>query len=57
MKFTAIQGNRTWTFDNKYEAKDRELTQGSKLTWAEDVWIQYNIHVTNMSVVRIFIII
>ncbi|XP_022117827.2 uncharacterized protein LOC110995124 [Pieris rapae] len=50
MQFTAIQGNRTWTFDNKYEAKDRELTQGSKLTWAEDVWIQYNIHVTNMSV-------
>ncbi|CAK1547731.1 unnamed protein product [Leptosia nina] len=50
LKFTAIQGNRTWTFDNKYEAKDRELTQGSKVTWAEDVWLQYNLHVMNMSV-------
>ncbi|XP_049881187.1 uncharacterized protein LOC126377497 [Pectinophora gossypiella] len=49
LKLTAIQGNRTWTFDNKYEAVDNELKQGSKVTWAEDVWISYDIHVTNMT--------
>lgn len=51
LKLTAIHGNRTWTFENKYEAVDKELKQGSKVTWAEDVWINYDIHVTNMSVV------
>ncbi|CAH0714994.1 unnamed protein product, partial [Brenthis ino] len=50
LKLTAIHGNRTWTFENKYEAVDKELKQGSKMTWAEDVWINYDIHVTNMSV-------
>ncbi|XP_045454917.1 apolipophorins [Melitaea cinxia] len=50
LKFTAIHRNRTWTFENKYEAVDKELKQGSKVTWAEDVWINYDIHVTNMSV-------
>ncbi|XP_041972420.1 uncharacterized protein LOC121728328 [Aricia agestis] len=50
IKLTAIQGNRTWKFDNKYEAVDNELKQGSKVTWAEDVWINYDIHVTNLSV-------
>lgn len=54
LKFTAIHRNRTWTFENKYEAVDKELKQGSKVTWAEDVWINYDIHVTNMSVVSDF---
>ncbi|CAH0598289.1 unnamed protein product [Chrysodeixis includens] len=49
LKLTAIHGNRTWTFDNKYEAVDRELKQGSKITWAEDVWFNYDIHVNNMT--------
>lgn len=49
IKLTAIHGNRTWNFENKYEAADKELKQGSKVTWAEDVWIHYDIHVTNMS--------
>ncbi|CAH2058175.1 unnamed protein product, partial [Iphiclides podalirius] len=50
LKLTAIHGNRTWSFENKYEAFDRQLTQGSKVQWAEDVWINYDVHVTNMSV-------
>lgn len=49
LKFTAIHGHRTWTFDNKYEAFDKELKQGSKIKWAEDVWFNYDIHVTNMT--------
>ncbi|CAG9568621.1 unnamed protein product [Danaus chrysippus] len=49
IKFTAMHGNRTWNFENKYEAADKELKQGSKVTWAEDVWIHYDIHVTNMT--------
>ncbi|KAI5644619.1 lipoprotein amino terminal region domain-containing protein [Phthorimaea operculella] len=49
MKLTGIQGNRTWTFENKYKAVDKELQQGSKLTWREDVWIKYDIHVTNVT--------
>ncbi|CAB3225976.1 unnamed protein product [Arctia plantaginis] len=49
MKLTAIHGNRTWTFDNKYETFDKELKQGSKIKWAEDVWFNYDIHVTNMT--------
>ncbi|XP_072946200.1 uncharacterized protein Apoltp [Epargyreus clarus] len=50
LKFTAIHGNRTWTFANQYEAVDTSLVQGSNITWAEDVWFNYKIHVTNMSV-------
>ncbi|CAK1589697.1 unnamed protein product [Parnassius mnemosyne] len=50
LKLTAIHGNRTWSFDNKYETLEKQLTQGSKIQWAEDVWIDYDIHVTNMSV-------
>nr|XP_034825791.1 apolipophorins [Maniola hyperantus] len=50
MKFTAIHGSRTWTFDNTYEAVDKDLKQGSKITWAEDVWLGYAIHVTNLTV-------
>ncbi|KAH9643130.1 hypothetical protein HF086_010582 [Spodoptera exigua] len=49
LKLTAIHGNRTWTFDNKYEAVDKELKQGSKIKWAEDVWFNYDLHVTNMT--------
>ncbi|XP_026316021.1 uncharacterized protein LOC113227343 [Hyposmocoma kahamanoa] len=49
LKLTAIHGNRTWTFDNNYETVDHELKQGSKVTWAEDVWLKYNIHVTNLT--------
>nr|XP_049706191.1 uncharacterized protein LOC110382727 isoform X1 [Helicoverpa armigera]XP_049706192.1 uncharacterized protein LOC110382727 isoform X2 [Helicoverpa armigera]XP_049706193.1 uncharacterized protein LOC110382727 isoform X3 [Helicoverpa armigera]XP_049706194.1 uncharacterized protein LOC110382727 isoform X4 [Helicoverpa armigera]XP_049706195.1 uncharacterized protein LOC110382727 isoform X5 [Helicoverpa armigera] len=49
LKLTAIHGNRTWTFDNKYEAVDKELKQGTKIKWAEDVWFNYNLHVTNMT--------
>ncbi|KAL4716758.1 hypothetical protein ACJJTC_001914, partial [Scirpophaga incertulas] len=47
VELMAMHGNRTWTFQNKYAAVDRELKQGSKITWAEDVWLKYNIHVTN----------
>lgn len=50
-KLMIIHGNRTWNFDNQYEAVDKELKQGSKVQWAEDVWIQYDIHVTNMTTV------
>ncbi|XP_045507000.1 apolipophorins [Colias croceus] len=50
MKFTALHGNRTWNLENTYEAVDKELRQGSKVAWAEDVWLQYNVHVTNLSV-------
>ncbi|XP_047539341.1 uncharacterized protein LOC125072709 [Vanessa atalanta] len=50
LKLTAIHRNRTWSFENKYEAVDKELKQGSKVTWADDVWINYDIHVTNLSV-------
>ncbi|KAJ8708722.1 hypothetical protein PYW08_010104 [Mythimna loreyi] len=49
LKLTAIHGNRTWTFDNKYEAVDKELKQGTNIKWAEDVWFNYNLHVTNMT--------
>ncbi|XP_075986269.1 apolipoprotein lipid transfer particle [Anticarsia gemmatalis] len=49
LKLTAIHGKRTWTFDNKYEAVDKELKQGSKIKWAEDVWFNYDLHVTNMT--------
>lgn len=51
LKLTAIHGQRTLTFANEYEAVDKELKQGSKITWAEDVWINYDIHVTNMTTV------
>lgn len=54
LKLTAIHGNRTWTFDNTYEAVDKELKQGSKIKWAEDVWLNYDIHVTNMTTVSLF---
>ncbi|CAH2241543.1 jg25523 [Pararge aegeria aegeria] len=50
MKFTAIHGSRTWNFDNIYEVIDKQLKQGSKITWAEDVWLGYDIHVTNLTV-------
>ncbi|XP_053620364.1 uncharacterized protein Apoltp [Plodia interpunctella] len=50
LKFTAIHGDRTWTFENVYEAVDKRLKQASKMKWAEDVWISYDIHVTNMTV-------
>ncbi|XP_013168741.1 PREDICTED: uncharacterized protein LOC106118616 [Papilio xuthus] len=50
LKLTVMHGQRTWSFDNKYEALERELTQASRVQWAEDVWIQYDVHVTNMSV-------
>ncbi|XP_068624199.1 uncharacterized protein Apoltp [Battus philenor] len=50
IKLTAIHGQRTWSFDNKYETVEKQLTQGSKVQWADDVWIDYDIHVTNMSV-------
>ncbi|KAG6459272.1 hypothetical protein O3G_MSEX011302, partial [Manduca sexta] len=49
LKLMAIHGNRTWTFDNLYEAVDKELKQGSKVKWADDVWINYDIHVTNLT--------
>ncbi|KAM3962221.1 LOW QUALITY PROTEIN: apolipoprotein lipid transfer particle [Aphomia sociella] len=49
MKLTAMHGNRTWTFANEYESVDKELKQGSKVKWAEDVWLNYNIHITNMT--------
>ncbi|XP_013138334.1 PREDICTED: uncharacterized protein LOC106103192 [Papilio polytes] len=50
LKLTAMHGQRTWSFDNKYETIERELTQASRVQWADDVWIQYDVHVTNMSV-------
>ncbi|CAG9122181.1 unnamed protein product [Plutella xylostella] len=49
LKLTAMHGERTLTFENEYESVDKELKQGSKVKWAEDVWINYNIHVTNMT--------
>ncbi|XP_028158784.1 uncharacterized protein LOC114351683 isoform X6 [Ostrinia furnacalis] len=49
MELMAIHGNRTWTFENKYEAVDKELKQGSKVKWAEDTWLKYDLHVTNMT--------
>ncbi|CAG9792371.1 unnamed protein product [Diatraea saccharalis] len=49
LELTAIHGNRTLTFENKYESVDRELKQGSKMKWADDVWLKYNIHLTNMT--------
>ncbi|XP_028030625.1 uncharacterized protein LOC114243361 [Bombyx mandarina] len=49
LRLTAVHGARTWTFDNHYEAFDKELKQGSKIKWIEDYWINYDIHVTNMT--------
>ncbi|RVE52154.1 hypothetical protein evm_003227, partial [Chilo suppressalis] len=49
VELTALHGNRSWTFENKYEAVDRDLKQGSKIKWADDVWLKYDIHVTNMT--------
>ncbi|XP_063394239.1 uncharacterized protein LOC134679271 [Cydia fagiglandana] len=49
LKLTAIHGNRTLTFENEYEAIDKELKQGSKIKWAADTWINYDLHVTNMT--------
>ncbi|KAI8423687.1 hypothetical protein MSG28_012725 [Choristoneura fumiferana] len=51
LKLTAIHGNRTLRFENQYEAADNELKQGSKIKWASDTWINYNLHVTNMTTV------
>lgn len=56
LKLTAIHGNRTWTFDNIYETVDKELKQGSKIKWAEDVWFNYDIHVTNMTTVSVLML-
>ncbi|GBP16851.1 Apolipophorins [Eumeta japonica] len=49
LKLMAIHGNRTLTFENDYEAKDKDLKQGSKIKWAKDVWINYDVHITNMT--------
>ncbi|XP_052751003.1 uncharacterized protein LOC113509342 [Galleria mellonella] len=49
LKLTAMHGNRTWTFENEYESVDKELKQGSKVKWADNVWLNYNIHITNMT--------
>lgn len=51
LKLTAIHGNRTLLFENNYEAKDKELKQGSKIKWADDVWVNYDIFITNMTTV------
>lgn len=53
VELMAIHGNRTWTFENKYEAIDRDLKQGSKVKWAEDTWLKYDLHVTNMTTVSV----
>ncbi|XP_060807756.1 uncharacterized protein LOC106135284 [Amyelois transitella] len=50
LKLTAMHGPRTWSFENRYEAVDKMLKQASKVKWADDVWINYDIHVTNLTV-------
>ncbi|XP_077295548.1 apolipoprotein lipid transfer particle [Arctopsyche grandis] len=51
IKIMTIHGERTLRFQNNFELLEKELFQSSKLEWASDVWLQYDVFVQNKTIV------